>query len=231
MIDPPLLSVRGLTLRREGRAIVEDVSLEVAAGSIHLVIGPNGGGKSSLIEALLGQAPFTGEVSCHFRGSGRVGYVPQGFPVDATLPVTVVELLALTRQRLPVCLGVRERTRAAVAGLLDRVGLAGFEDRRLGALSGGELRRVLLAQAMDPPPELLLLDEPASGLDTASVTRLEAIVRALRDEHGTAVLMVSHDPAQVRRIADAVTWIDRRVRGAGAPAAVLEARLALEGAA
>jgi zinc transport system ATP-binding protein len=147
--------------------------------------------------------------------------VPQGFPVDPTLPLTVVELLALPRQRLPVCLGVRPATRAVVGRLLDRVGLAGLEDRRLGALSGGELRRVLLAGAMDPAPELLILDEPASGLDEAGSQRLESVVRALRDEDGTTVLMVSHDLAQVRRLADAVTWIDRTLRRAGTPADVL----------
>jgi zinc transport system ATP-binding protein len=215
MTDPPLLEVSDLTLRREGRPIVEGVSLRVARRALHLVVGPNGGGKSSLIEALLGQAAFTGSVRCHFRGSGRIGYVPQSFPVDATLPVTVAEMLALSRQRLPVCLGLRQKTRATVARLLERVGLAGLEGRRLGALSGGELRRVLLAQAMDPPPELLLLDEPGSGLDAASVARLEEIVRALRDEHGTTVLMVSHDHDQVRRLADAVTWIDGTVRRDG----------------
>ena len=219
-----LLEVCDLTLVREGRAIVEGVSLRVLAGSLHVVVGPNGGGKSSLIEAILGQAAFTGTVRCHFRGSGRVGYVPQSFPVDPTLPVTVAELLALSRQRWPVCLGVREKTRATVARLLDRVGLAGLEARRLGALSGGELRRVLLAQAIDPPPELMVLDEPGSGLDAASTARLEEIVRALRDEHGTTVLMVSHDLDQVRRLADAVTWIDRTVLHDGLPAAVLPAR-------
>jgi zinc transport system ATP-binding protein len=221
--DPPLIEIRSLTIVREGRAIVEGASLAVAAGSMHLLVGPNGGGKSSLLEAILGEAAFTGEVRCTFRGSGRLGYVPQSFPVDGTLPVTVAEFLALPRQRLPVCLGLSKKTRATVSHLLEGVGLPGIEGRRLGVLSGGELRRVLLAQAMDPPPELLLLDEPGSGLDAASVARLEAIVRALRDDHGTTVLMVSHDLEQVRRLADAVTWIDRGVRHDGAPEAVLSA--------
>jgi zinc transport system ATP-binding protein len=215
MTEPPLVEIDGLTIRRDGRPILDQISLRVARRSLHFVVGPNGGGKSSLLEALLGEAQFTGTARCHFRGSGRIGYVPQSFPVDPTLPVTVVELLALSRQRLPVCLGVRWATRAAVGRLLERVGLAGLEDRRLGALSGGELRRVLLAHAMDPAPELLLLDEPGSGLDAASVARLEEIVRALRDEHGTTVLMVSHDHDQVRRLADAVTFIDRTVRPDG----------------
>jgi zinc transport system ATP-binding protein len=223
MTEPPLVEVSDLTIVREGRPIVERVSLRVPAGAVHVVIGPNGGGKSSLVEALLGQTAFTGTARFHFRGSGRVGYVPQGFPVDATLPVTVAELLALSRQRLPVCLGVRRETRAKIAELLVRVGLGGLEGRRLGALSGGELRRVLLAQAMDPPPELLLLDEPGSGLDRASAARLEEIVRALRDEHGTTVIMVSHDHEQALRLADAVTFLDRTVQHEGPPAAVLAA--------
>ncbi len=108
-----------------------------------------------------------------------------------------------------------------MARLLDAVGLPGIEGRRLGVLSGGELRRVLLAQSMDPPPELLLLDELGSGLDAASVARLEVIVRKARDDHGTTVLMVSHDPDQARRLADAVTWIDGGVRRDGPPEAVL----------
>ena len=223
MSEPPLLEIQGLTILREGRAVLAGASLQVAAGSIHVIAGPNGGGKSSLLEAILGEAAFTGEVRCAFRGSGRIGYVPQSFPVDTTLPVTVAEFLALPRQRLPVCLGLSRATRAKVSRLLSGVGLPGIEGRRLGVLSGGELRRVLLAQAMDPPPELLLLDEPGSGLDAASVARLEAIVRALRDDHGTTVLMVSHDLDQARRLADAVTWIDRGVRHDGSPEAVLSA--------
>lgn len=227
MADPPLLEATELTVTRQGHVAVERASLRVMPGSIHLVVGPNGAGKSSLVAALLGHLPFTGSVRCHFRGSGRIGFVPQSFPVDPTLPVTVVELLALSRQRLPVCLGVRAATRATVARLLDGVGLAGLEDRRLGALSGGELRRVLLAGAMDPEPELLILDEPGSGLDQASVARLESTLRALRDARGTAVLMVSHDAAQVRRLADTVTWLDRTVRRAGTPAEVLGETAAL----
>jgi len=223
MNEPPLIEAEALTVLREGRAVLERASLRVARGAIHVVVGPNGGGKSSLIEALLGQARFTGAVRCHMRGSGRIGYVPQSFPVDPTLPVTVAEMLALSRQRLPVCLGLRRETRRTVARLLDRVGLAGLERRRVGALSGGELRRVLLAQAIDPPPELLLLDEPGSGLDRESVARLEEIVRALRDEHGTTVLMVSHDLDQVLRVADTATWIDRTVRADGPTAEVIAA--------
>ena len=221
MPDVPLLSASELTIRRDGQVILENVALSVMPGEIHIVIGPNGAGKSSLLGALLGQTVFSGSVRCHFRGSGRVGLVPQSFPVDRTLPVTVTEFLALSRQRLPICFGVRAAARLRIHELLGQVGLPEIGPRRLGALSGGELRRVLLANAMDPEPELMFLDEPASGLDQASAARLEEILLALREAAGTTVIMVSHDLAQVRRLADRVTWLDRSVRAAGSPAEVL----------
>jgi zinc transport system ATP-binding protein len=221
MPDVPLLSASELTIRRDGQVILENVALSVMPGEIHVVIGPNGAGKSSLLGALLGQTVFSGAVRCHFRGSGRIGLVPQSFPVDRTLPVTVTEFLALSRQRLPICFGVRSAARGRIRELLEQVGLPEIGSRRLGALSGGELRRVLLANAMDPEPELIFLDEPASGLDQASAARLEEILLAMRKAAGTTVIMVSHDLAQVRRLADRVTWLDRSVRAAGSPAEVL----------
>lgn len=221
MAELPLLEASELTIVREGQVLIEQVSLSVAPGSIHLLIGPNGAGKSSLLAALLGQTAFSGTVHCHFRREGTLAFVPQSLPIDRTLPVTVSEFLALTRQRFPVCLGIRPRTRARIGTLLERVGLSALADRRLGALSGGELRRVLLAHALDPAPELILLDEPAAGLDQPSVRRLEEILLALREEHGTTVLLVSHDIAQVRRLADRVTLLDRRVQREGTVAEVL----------
>ena len=201
------------------------VTLEVAPASIHLLVGPNGAGKSSLLAALLGLIEFTGSVRFHWRASGRIGYVPQAFAVDRTLPLTVGEFLALSRQRRPVALGLSRTKRARIDELLGRVGLAGFSTRLLGGLSGGEQQKVLLANALDPAPELLLLDEPSSGLDEPSVRQFEEIVVGLR-QTGTAVLMVSHDLGQVRRIADRVTLIERTVRRTGTPADVLADDLA-----
>ena len=157
----------------------------------------------------------------HWRAGGRIGFVPQTFTVDRTLPVTVADFLALTRQRRPVCLGLGGAARRRVAALLERVGLGGAAGKPLSVLSGGELRRVLLAHAIDPLPELLLLDEPASGLDEAAAGRLEELLGELRRDAGVTVLMVSHDRAQARRLADRVTVLARTVRADGPPAAVL----------
>ncbi len=216
-----VLDVSNVTVRLDGQLVLADVSLSVARASLHCIVGPNGAGKSTLVYAVLGQLPFDGRIVAHWRISGRIGYVPQSFAIDRTLPVTVGDFLALTRQRRPVCFGVTRTARGHIAAMLDRVGLTGFQDRQLSVLSGGELRRVLLAHALDPVPELLILDEPTTGLDAQAAQWLEDVLLAARDRDGVTVLMISHDLAHVRQHADRVTLLDRRVVSDGAPADVL----------
>ena len=220
-----VLEIEGVSVARDGRTLLDDVSLGVARGATHVLLGPNGAGKTTLLAAVLGQTAFAGRIRFHWRESGRIGYVPQGFQVDRTLPLTVGEFLALPRQRRPVCLGVRRATRARLEAVLERLGLVDCWRKPLGVLSGGEQRRVLVANAIDPLPEFLLLDEPSSGLDEMAVEQLEATLAGLKGA-GTSVLMVSHDLEQVRRLADCVTLLDRRVRATGAPAEVLTGSLA-----
>lgn len=206
-----LVDVQRVTVRQNREAILDDVTFAVRRGSIHAIVGGNGAGKSTLLTAILGQRPFDGEIAMDWSGDGTIGYVPQTFPIDATLPVTVVDFLALTRQRRPVCLGVSTSTRQRIVRLLDRAAIAALVDRPLASLSGGELRRVLLVHALDPEPELLILDEPAAGLDDASAREFEDTLLTLRASGQTTILIVSHDLDQVRRIADRVTILDRRV--------------------
>jgi zinc transport system ATP-binding protein len=216
------IELEHVTIRRDGRLVVDDATLAIAAGQIHVVIGPNGAGKSTLLSAVLGQTPFAGEIRMNLVGSGLIGYVPQSFVADRTLPITIGEFLALSRQKWPVCLGVRPHARTRIATILDRVGLAKpMERRRLGELSGGELRRVLIGNAIDPAPEILLCDEPATGLDPKAVEDLDRLLCSLRDDHKTTILMVSHDRAQVRRIADRVTLLHGVVKQTGTAKQVL----------
>jgi zinc transport system ATP-binding protein len=217
----PLLEVRNLAVREGREVLLAGVSLTVRRGAIHVVVGPNGAGKSTLLAALLGRIAFAGSITAHFQGTGRIGYLPQAFAVDRTLPVTVADFLALARQRRPVCFGIDRGTRRRIADLLARVGLSGLDGRPLSVLSGGELKRVLLANAIDPLPELLLLDEPAAGLDEVASARMEKILLELTRESGMTVLMVSHDLDQVRRLADRVTLLNRRVERDGPPEEVL----------
>jgi zinc transport system ATP-binding protein len=205
VLQDPLLEIAGLTLRPAREALLSNFSLNIDRGTVHALVGPNGAGKTTLLSAILGLVPFEGRIIARWKGRGRIAYVPQQFHVDRTLPLTVADFLALTRQQRPVCLGVAGETRKRIVRLLNHVGLGGFEDRKMSVLSGGELRRVLLADALDPLPELLILDEPATGLDDASGRWLEETLLTLKGE--LTVLMVSHDSEQVRRIADRVTHL------------------------
>jgi len=203
---PPLLEVKDVEVVRDGAVLLHGVGMEVQPGTIHALAGPNGAGKSTLLGAILGALPFQGTIRFHFRGTGRIAVVPQRFHVDRTLPLSVLDFLALSRSRRPACLGASARVRREAAELLGRVGLARFERRALSALSGGEAQRVLLANALEPTPELLVLDEPTTGLDRAAQEWLEKTLGELRAQ-GVTVLMVSHDSEQVRRLADRVTTL------------------------
>lgn len=180
---------------------VTDVGFSVARGTLHALVGPNGSGKSTVIDAVLGLVPFSGRVVVEAK---RVAVVPQRLEVPAVLPMTVYEFLAASRTAWPVALGVRGPLKARVDALLASVQLAGFGPRRVAELSGGELRRVLLAHALEGEPELLLLDEPEAGLDAPSREWLEGTLRTLPGK-GVTTLWVSHDDARVGQLAGAVT--------------------------
>src|SRR5580765_6296768 len=122
-----LLDIQRLAIHRNREALVDDASLRIGRGSLHVIVGPNGAGKTTLIAAVLGLIPFDGQIVLNWRHSGAIGYVPQTFPVDPTLPVTVADFLALTRQRRPVCLGLSAQSKRTVSSLLGRVGLSGLE--------------------------------------------------------------------------------------------------------
>jgi len=129
--DHALLDINDVTIRRGRDVAVDGVSLHVMRGHIHALTGPNGAGKSTLLTAILAQIPFDGRITVHWVGTGVIGYVPQTFAVDPTLPVTVEDFLALTRQRRPVCLGLSTATRARVGLLLDRMGIGALARRPL----------------------------------------------------------------------------------------------------
>jgi zinc transport system ATP-binding protein len=220
----PALATHQLTAGYGDVPVVREVDLTVGEGQLVAVVGPNGAGKSTLLSAVLGQTAFAGDIRLHFRGNGRIAYVPQSFVADKTLPITIGEFLALARQSWPVCFGIRAAARARIAAILERVGLPGMERRRIAELSGGELRRVLIGNALDPAPEILLCDEPSTGLDPDAVLQLDKLLAGMRDEHGTTVLMVSHDREQVRRIADQVSVLDGGVKRTGTADEVFAAR-------
>ena len=213
-----LIEVQGLGVSYAGHPVLEDVDLRVAPAEIVALIGPNGSGKSTLMRVLIGAlAPSRGLVR---RAAGlRVGYVPQRLALDPNLPMTLARFLALPA-RLPAA-------DAEIA--LARAGLAGRGSAQVASLSGGQLQRALLARALLMQPQLLILDEAASGLDPEGASAFHARLAALRDETGTAILLVSHDLAAAFAIADRAVALNRRVLAEGRPDAVLRAPGVAEG--
>jgi zinc transport system ATP-binding protein len=216
----PSIEFDRVNLTLGATAILQDVSFKVRAGTLHCIVGANGGGKTSLVRSLLGQMPHTGSIRIEWPGSQVIGYVPQTLDFDKTLPITVADFLAMATQRRPVFLGVSRARRAEIGRTLDRLGLQGKLKSKLGSLSGGERQRVLLAQALIPEPALLVLDEPTTGLDVTGKGILERTVIEFVKAGGTAV-WINHDIAQVNEIADALTYIDRKVLLDGVPREVL----------
>ncbi|WDG52174.1 metal ABC transporter ATP-binding protein [Pseudomonas chlororaphis] len=199
----------GLTLGRT--TILDNVSFKVQPGTVHALVGPNGGGKSSLIKTLLGQMPHQGQLRLQWPGEpGVIGYVPQTLEFDRGLPMTVDDFMAAMCQRRPAFLGLSRHYAAAIGEALERVGMQDKRKRRMGALSGGERQRVLLAQGLIPAPQLLVLDEPMSALDEAGIQVFERLLGDWR-QAGITLLWIEHDLEAVGRLADRVTGLHRRV--------------------
>ena len=211
------LDVRGLFVTLGRNRILEDVSFTVKRGSIHALIGPNGAGKTTLIRSLLGQMPHKGTILFRFNGNGRIGYVPQFLDFDHSLPLTVSDFITLMLQDFPLFLGTRKKNKRHVQEILDVTDCAHLHSRLMGGLSGGEFRRVLLAQALYPVPELLLLDEPASNMDEVSTRQFEQLLKRLKKQQGLSIIMVGHDIQRILALADQVTAINRKVIFHGKP--------------
>lgn len=217
----------GLSL--SGVEILSGIGFSVTAGEIHCLIGPNGGGKTSVVRCLLGQMPHTGKISIDAGGETTIGYVPQALDFDRTLPVTVDDFLAMVCQKhRPAFLGMAKSVRARAGEVLERVGFrAEKRSTRLGSLSGGERQRVLIAQALEPVPDLLILDEPTTSMDEVGIQMLLGLIRELSNA-GTTVVWIAHELEHVRAVADAVTCIAGSVLFTGKPAEVLADRSAEE---
>ncbi len=212
-----LLEIRGLSVTLGRNRILKDINLDVRRSHIHALIGPNGAGKTTLIRCIMGGMPHCGTIRFRFKGSGRIGYVPQLLEFDHSLPITVLDFISLMLRSFPLFLSPGRKNVSRVRDILSVTECEHLTDRLIGGLSGGEFRRVLLAQALAPVPECLLLDEPASNVDEVGARQFEKLLMKLKEDHGHSILMVGHDIQRILDIADRVTAINRTVIFDGPP--------------
>ncbi|SDF57771.1 zinc transport system ATP-binding protein [Limimonas halophila] len=205
----PLVRVRGVRVGFSGTRVLDDVDLDLAPGRTVTIIGPNGAGKTTLARVVLGlQRPHAGKV--HRRKGLSVGYVPQRFALDWTLPITVAHFLGLPKRY----------ARHTIGAALSEVGVGYTQDKPVQSLSGGEFQRVMLARALLRRPNLLVLDEPMQGVDLGGQLDLFDLIGRLRTQHGFAVLMVSHDLHLVMRGTEEVVCLNHHVCCRGQPESV-----------
>ena len=222
------LRAEGLGVTAGDQVILHDVDFHLHCGEITALIGPNGAGKSTLFKTVLGQLPHTGTIDFQKAGGKHtrplIGYVPQSPSFDRGDPVSVLDLFSASIDHWPVFLPTPRRLRARVSECLSRVHAETLIDKRIGALSGGELQRVLLAMALEPVPHILILDEPLSGVDIEGEKQLLDMLDEVRTQYDLSILLSTHDFATLEEYADKVILLQSTVLEAGKPAQVLSSQ-------
>ena len=219
------LKIQNLSVRYGAEEALSGVNLHMHCGQIVALIGPNGAGKSTLIHAILGQQAYTGSITFHGPDGReqklRIGYVPQSPNFAKGDPISVLDLFCCCIGKRPAFLRPRAAMREKVLQCLSNVDAEGLIDRRVGALSGGELQRVLLALALEPMPNMLILDEPLSGVDVEGMALLMDMLDGIRKKFDLSILMTTHDFSMLEKYADRVVLLRERVLCEGTPEQVL----------
>ena len=209
------LRIQDLEVKFGNQSILSNVNLHVHCGELVALIGPNGAGKSTLIKAILGQSDYSGVISFSVPGQrnrkAKIGYVPQSPTFDPGDPMSVSDLFACCMSKRPAFLGVSKAMRKKIEDCLSRVHGEALIDKTVGTLSGGELQRVLLALALEPLPNILILDEPLSGVDVEGISSLMDMLDEIRKEYDLSILMTTHDFSTLSKYADQVVLIDKEI--------------------
>lgn len=210
------IKVNHLSVTIGTQEILKDINLHIHCGTLNAVIGPNGAGKSTLIHAILNDVPHSGSIEFKDRENGRIqrlkiGYVPQSLNIEKHTPVSVYDMIACYQSRVPVFLRKSKRVRENILEHLKSFEAESLIDKQVCNLSGGELQRVLLSMAIMDEPNLLLLDEPVSGIDQNGMALFYRTIHDLKENYDLAVILVSHDLTYVAKYADRVILLDQKI--------------------
>ncbi len=222
--DACCLKIENLTVKIGGETILDNINLHMHCGQLVALIGPNGAGKSTLIRAILGQREYEGSITFQTGGKKeklRIGYVPQSPAFDRADPVSVLDLFTCCIFKRPAFLPPTKQMRAKVTECLTRVHGESLIDKRVGTLSGGELQRVLLALALEPLPNMLILDEPLSGVDVEGMELLMDMLDEIRSKYDLSILMTTHDFSTLEAHVDQVVLLQSSILRKGSPLDVL----------
>ena len=209
--------------------ILKDVNLHIHCGELTVIIGQNGAGKSTLLKAILGEVEHQGEIRFVDKKENKtkeltIGYVPQKINVERHMPTTVYDLFASLISNKPVWIKKDKKQYELIKKRLSLFNVEHLIDKGIGDLSGGELQRVLLAIATTPIPNLLILDEPVSGIDKNGIKLFFEILEKLKRENDLSIILVSHDLELVRKYADRVILLDKTIIKEGTPEEVFNSK-------
>jgi len=220
--------IYNLSVCKNGTDILYDVHLHIHCGELTAIIGPNGAGKSTLLKALIGEEKYKGSLDFIDENASRhnpiIGYVPQKLANAMGMPISVVEFIALGLSDYPVCFGMSHKIRNAAMEVLALTSVEHLAKRRLSDLSGGEIQRVMLSFALASNPNILLLDEPISGVDQNGIKEFWDSINKIRLEKDIAVIIVSHDFGQVRKYADRVVLLNKTILKTAPPEEMFASR-------
>ncbi len=212
--------IKNISVTLGKREILKDVNIHIHCGNLTVLIGKNGAGKSTLLRAILGEVKHSGEIVFKNKSNDgskiRIGYVPQKLNVENS-PMTVYDMVASFTSNNPVFLYKNKKTYENIKKHLKDFGAEKLIDSKVNRLSGGELQRVLLAMATMPYPDLLILDEPISGIDKNGKEQFYKKIDELKKNHDLAIILVSHDFEYVKKYADNVVMLDGCVIESGIP--------------
>lgn len=216
------IKIKNLGVIIGGQRILEDINLHIHCGTLTAIIGKNGAGKSTLIRAILNDIPHEGKIEFKDSENGqmqrlRIGYVPQYLNVEKHMPVSVYDMIASYQSDFPVFFKKNKKVYEKIKDSLRIFEAESLIDKQVCNLSGGELQRVLLSMAVMDEPNLLLLDEPVSGIDQNGMEIFYKRMEYLKEHFDLAVILISHDLDYVKKYADHVVLLDERILAQGTP--------------
>lgn len=211
----PTIHFENVSLKYNNNFVIDSVSHTFTSGEITAIVGPNGGGKSTLVKSLLGQVPHEGTIRIQWENKRQiVGYIPQEFTFSRLIPVKVADFLDLSCGNKKLFKKMSSQLKNEIDHILDVLQIKNKYYDLLEYLSGGERQRVLIAQSLIPLPNLLICDEPVTGLDSNGIDLFDSLLNRLR-ELGTTIVWVSHDFNRVKKLADTVVKVNKTIEFSG----------------